>query len=249
MNRHSKNQTIDRNSPIPIYKQIKQILIEELQAINGETGQPFSTEQELVKRFHVSRAPVRMALKELANEGYVYRERAKGTFPVQGFPVKPPGLDLGVMDFFRKQGRPVTSQVLNMDRVNSPEKHRALFGPESDEVLSISRLILVQNKPLVWTQTYLDLPEDFQPNVRELEEIGNVFVLLERDLGISLSRGEHQIWATSATPEEAQVLGLTQGDPVLIMETTMYTRNDHFVGWRRAIHKADDYKYAFTVIR
>lgn len=38
------------------------------------------TEEALITCFHVSRAPVRQALKELGDEGYVYRERAKGTF-------------------------------------------------------------------------------------------------------------------------------------------------------------------------
>jgi GntR family transcriptional regulator len=246
----AKKHTIDRSSGIPIYKQIKQILIEELQ-VSEATSRPFSTEQELCQRFHVSRAPVRQALKELANEGYVYRERAKGTFPVQGLPVRPPGLELGgLVDYFRKQGMEVNSQVLDVDRVQPPKNQHALFALElSDEVLHISRLIWFQEKPLVWTQTYLAVPEDFQPDARELEEVGNVFYLLERDLGISLSRGEHQIWATSASHEEAEALGVTLGDPILVIETTMYTRNDRLIGWRRAVHKAEDYKYAFTVNR
>src|SRR4051812_48324182 len=96
---------IDRNSAIPLYKQIKHILIEELREKDGQQGRPFSTEQELTHRFHVSRAPVRQALKELADEGYVYRERAKGTFPVQEVPVRPPGLELGgLVSYLREQG-------------------------------------------------------------------------------------------------------------------------------------------------
>ncbi|WP_157076758.1 GntR family transcriptional regulator, partial [Halalkalibacter krulwichiae] len=66
--------TIDRTSPVPLYKQIKEILIAELRANMDGPLRPISTEEELVLRFHVSRAPVRQALKELADEGYVYRE-------------------------------------------------------------------------------------------------------------------------------------------------------------------------------
>src|SRR4051794_36207154 len=175
MTKHNKKLTINRSTSIPLYKQIKQILIEELQDANGKTGRPFSTEQELVQRFHVSRAPVRQALKELTIEGYVYRERAKGTFPVQGFPVRPPGLELGgLVDYFRKQGMEVDSQVLDVDRVQPPKNQLTLFDLEpNDKVLYISRLILFHEKPLVWTQTYLSVPEGFQPDVRELEEVGN----------------------------------------------------------------------------
>ena len=95
MVKHPIKPTIDRSSSVPLYKQIKEILIKEIQAAVGDYGRPISTENELVERFHVSRAPVRQELKELVDEGYVYRERAKGTFPVQELPVRPPGLELG----------------------------------------------------------------------------------------------------------------------------------------------------------
>jgi GntR family transcriptional regulator len=39
------------------------------------------------------------------------------------------------------------------------------------------------------------------------------------------------------------------GDPVLVIETKLYTRNDRLIGWRRAVHRADDYKFSVTVNR
>ncbi|SDI43062.1 transcriptional regulator, GntR family [Alteribacillus persepolensis] len=244
-------RTIDRNSSVPLYKQIKEILIEELRAASNEPVRPISTEEELVRRFHVSRAPVRQALKDLANEGYVYRERAKGTFPVRDLPIRPPGLQLGgLVGYLREQGLETDSQVLDVGRVQPPENVRSVLGlNQQDKVLKVSRLIFVQEKPLVWTQTYLNVPEDFEPSARELEESESVFLLLERSHGISLSRGEHQIWATGAAVKEAQTLRVDAGDPILMGETKMYTRDDHLIGWRKAAHRADDYKYSFTVHR
>ena len=243
--------TVDRNSPIPLYRQIKQILLKELQAADSGADRPFSTEEELIHRFHVSRAPVRQALKELSDEGYVYRERAKGTFPVQGLQVRPPALVLGgLVGYLREQGLNPQSRVADVRHVRPPERVRALLGlGPSDEVLTIGRLILVQGKGLVWSRTYLCVPETYQPSARELEEAGSAFVLLERDLGISLSRAEHQIWATAVGSEEARALGVRKGDPVLVMETKMYTRSGRLGGWRRVIHRADEYKYVFTMSR
>src|SRR3954464_8875045 len=118
MVKQATKPTIDRSSAVPLYKQIKEILISEIQAAVGETGRPISTEHELVQRFHVSRAPVRQALKELADEGYVYRERAKGTFPVHELPVLPPGLELGgLVGFLRDQGIDCTSEILGVEPV------------------------------------------------------------------------------------------------------------------------------------
>jgi GntR family transcriptional regulator len=248
---HAKKITIDRSSSVPLYKQIKEILIKEIQAASGEAGRPISTEHELVQRFHVSRAPVRQALKELADEGYVYRERAKGTFPVQELPVRPPGLELGgLVGFLRDQGLECSSKILSVDRVLSSEKLCAILGLEqSDTLFRTSRLILLKGKPLVWTQTYLLVSEEFQPSKQEVENVDSVFALLESEQGIYISRGDHQISASSASSMEAEVLGIRAGDPVLIIETKLYTRNDRLIGWRRAIHKADEYKFSFTVNR
>lgn len=51
MVKHAAKPTINRSSLVPLYKQIKEILIKEIQAAVGETGRPFSTEHELVQRF------------------------------------------------------------------------------------------------------------------------------------------------------------------------------------------------------
>lgn len=194
---------------------------------------------------------VRQALKELANEGYVYRERAKGTFPVQELPVRPPGLELGgLVGFLREQGMDCNSKILSVDRVLPTENLCEILRIEpSEKVLRISRLILLKKNPLVWTQTYMLVSEDFQPTARELEVAESVFVLLENEQGTFISRGDHQVYASGANQMEAEVLGINEGDPVLVMETKLFTRNDHLIGWRKAIHRAADYKLSFTVNR
>ena len=243
--------TINRSSPIPIYQQIKQILIEELMNNTEKNGLPFSTEKELVERFNVSRAPVRQALRELQNEGYVYRERAKGTFPVQGAPVRPPGLELGgLMDYLKEQGMEADSRILEAGHELPPKKIADFLSVRERKALfRVSRLILFEESPLVWTQTYIHAPKSFNPRASELEKAGSVFTLLEQDQGVTVSQGENEIWATGAKRKEAEILGVDEGDPILVMETKLYTREGNRIGWRKAIHKADVYKYSFTVKR
>ncbi len=251
MTMHVQKQTIDRQSPIPLYKQIKEILIRELQGASVATDRPFSTEYGLVERFRVSRAPVRQALKELADEGYVYRERAKGTFPVQELPIRPLGLELGgLVAFLRDQGMDCNSKLLSVDRVLPTRNLCTILRIEpSKQVLRISRLIFLEGKPIVWAQTYLLVSEDFQPSARELDEVESVFKLLENEKGIFISRGDHQIHASGASRMEAEVLDIEDNTPVLVTETKLYTRDDRLIGWRKAVHIADDYKISFTVNR
>lgn len=244
-------QLIDRSSTLPLYSQIKQILISEMQDV-GRGAVPALTEASLIKRFHVSRAPIRQALKELVDEGYVVRQRAKGTFPVRGVNVRlPPALELGGLTrYLTEQGLKPTSRVTGLERVDAPEEVREALGLESPgKLLYLQRVISVKGAPLVWARTYLCTPPDFFPDIGALERTGTVFALIEQALGLVFTRGEQSIWASGASPDEAQALDVRVGAPVLVTVTTMFTNEGQPGGWRRAVHRAEDFKYAFGLSR
>ena len=71
---------LDSKQPIPIYFQLKTLLIEEI--LTGKYGADgrLPTEHELCERFRISRTPVSRALAELADEGILIRHRRRGTF-------------------------------------------------------------------------------------------------------------------------------------------------------------------------
>lgn len=68
------------DQPIPIYFQLKTLLLEEiLGGVYGRDGQ-LPTEHELCDLYGISRTPVSRALSELAEEGVILRHRRRGTF-------------------------------------------------------------------------------------------------------------------------------------------------------------------------
>ncbi|HQE91532.1 MAG TPA: extracellular solute-binding protein [Anaerolineae bacterium] len=71
---------VDRDSPIPIYYQLKLHFKQQMEANILRPGDRLPTEIELCSQYNVSRAPVRQALTELAHEGYLYRRAGQGTF-------------------------------------------------------------------------------------------------------------------------------------------------------------------------
>jgi ABC-type glycerol-3-phosphate transport system substrate-binding protein len=71
---------IDPKLPIPVYFQLKTLLLEEiLEGRYGPDGR-LPTEHQLCERHKISRTPVTRALSELAAEGVVIRHRRRGTF-------------------------------------------------------------------------------------------------------------------------------------------------------------------------
>ncbi len=71
---------IDPQQPIPIYFQLKTLLLEEILAGTYPPGSRLPTEHELCERLGVSRTPVSRALSELASEGVILRRRRSGSF-------------------------------------------------------------------------------------------------------------------------------------------------------------------------
>ena len=72
-------QVIDPGSPIPLYYQLKTLLLEDIVSGAYPPGERLPTEHELCEIYGISRTPARRALTELANEGVILRARRRGT--------------------------------------------------------------------------------------------------------------------------------------------------------------------------
>lgn len=242
---------LDLSSGVPIYRQIKDLLRAEIAEGRADPAKPM-TEAQLLKRFGVSRAPIRQALQELTNEGYVYRQQGKGTFPVTGARVdRPADVRPGALyEYLSERGLHPTSRVSGIERADPPARIRQRLGIEADErLLHFTRLMSVEDEPLVDANIYIRAPEDFTPTAAVLEEAGSAFELLEREFGITLDRAEHEAWATAATPDQAAALGVSEGSPLLVIETTFFTTGGLPSGWRSAVHQAEEFKYHFVTSR
>lgn len=71
---------IERDSPVPIYHQLKTLIREQIESGLWRPGDRIPTEDELCRLYSISRSPVRQALKELVYEGVLVRRPGAGTF-------------------------------------------------------------------------------------------------------------------------------------------------------------------------
>ena len=78
---------IDRSSPIPIYHQLKSLIRERIENGHWRPGDRLPTEYEFCERYAISRAPVRQALAQLAQDGLLRRHAGLGTFVSDAAPM------------------------------------------------------------------------------------------------------------------------------------------------------------------
>lgn len=242
------NKELDPSTGVPLYRQIKDILSAEISAGSLNAATPI-TEALLLERFKVSRAPIRQALKELSDEGFVYRKQGKGTFPVPGRRIDR-SADTRAGALFQQltaQGLNTSTTVGQLARILPPPHVQKKLGLEVNEsVLHFVRLISVDNIPLTHSSIYLRTPVEFTPDISELQGGLSAFELLERDFGIKLVESENEAWATAASTQQAEQLQVPVGNPLLAIETVFITKGGAPTGFRFAIHRSEEFKYHFT---
>lgn len=71
---------LNKNSSIPVYYQLKEIIQKRIQSSEYVEGGIIPSERELAKDFGISRMTVRQALNQMVAEGSLVREKGRGTF-------------------------------------------------------------------------------------------------------------------------------------------------------------------------
>lgn len=242
-----RSTALDRGSGMPLHRQIRDILAAELAADGAPTGA--MTEKELMTRFRVSRPTIRQALNELVQDGLVYRERAKGTFPVPRLRVeRPPTVKFGnLLGYLSDIGLDPSTEVEDIRRtVPPPDVAEALSLEAGETVFTYARRVIAQGDPVSWSRIYIRSPETFHPEKAALEAIGSGLALLEEQEGVVFARSNHHVWAKAASHEEAEALELPDGSPVQVIETIAYTREGRPGVWRHVVNRPEQIRHAFT---
>ncbi|NYI43986.1 GntR family transcriptional regulator [Nocardioides aromaticivorans] len=198
-------------------------------------GTPAPSERELVDRFGVARMTVRQALDALVGEGVLERHPGRGTF-VAGPRRTATGVR-GLTDELALRGVAVETRTLVAESVPAGEAMAGAFRVHPEEPLvRWVRLRVGDGRPVCLSETYL--PAAFA---------GDLLDHLPASLYDELAaRGHRPTWAEDAvsaglaTDEEATLLELPQGSPVLRL-TRRALDGETVVEMSRSVLRGEDY--------
>jgi len=71
---------INKYSTVPLYCQLKNIILEKIETNEYKEDSKIPSEQDLCEEYSISRPTVRQAINELTNNGQLYKLKGKGTF-------------------------------------------------------------------------------------------------------------------------------------------------------------------------
>lgn len=233
---------LDRESPTPIFAQIRARLEEAISLGEFVPHQRIPSERQLSDRFGVSRMTVRQALDALTDDRLLYSLPGKGTFVADRKIIEQPLLHLTsfTQDILARGMRP-SSRLLEGRIMQASFELARLFGlAPTVEIVQVTRLRLADDEPLAIEAVHL--PAALVPGLLERDLAAeSLYVILGRDYGLVLASARQTIEAAEPTPDEQRILGLDAPRPVLRISRLTSDSSGRVVEYVRSVYRGDRY--------
>ncbi|HEY1317106.1 MAG TPA: GntR family transcriptional regulator [Gaiella sp.] len=206
--------------PVPRYLTIEQSLRARVGALEPHDRMP--SDAQLCEEFHVSRMTARGAVQRLVQEGLVYRVPGRGTFVAPARASRTASRILSFSDEMRRSGRAPRSRVVErLVRPATPEEGRRL---DTVDVLVLRRVRAADGEPVA-LETAVFSVERVPPLLEADLEAESLFDTLA-DAGLVPTAGHAVITAEGANAEDARLLGVRRGSPLLVERRLITDQDD-----------------------
>lgn len=228
---------IDKSLPIPLYYQLKELIIEHIDNGTYEEDQMIPTEFELIDKYELSRTTVRQALNELVSEGYLYRKKGVGTFVsnktlrdlqkkhLQNNPV------YQIPHMIEKQGQITSTKFLEVkEEEASDEVAEALNISIGDKVWVMDRLRYANDTLVSFSRSYLqkNLIDDFNKDAESASQ--NYHRYLDSK-GYPIEIIDESLHPDKLNEEVSQIMGMKNKQVVMLIKDYGLLKNGKTVDY------------------
>jgi GntR family transcriptional regulator, N-acetylglucosamine utilization regulator len=236
----------DPHSPIPLYHQIHLDLKNLIQSGKIPTDAILPPELQLCRAYKVGRHTMRMAISGLVDDGLVERFPGRGTFVNNQSQRLNFYLDRSFSQQIREMGYLPHSQVLRTDLGQVDESSpRALQKMAGAACLRLERLRFGDTIPISIQFTTV-LTENCSGIERHDFSQESLYEVLAREYHLSIVQIQHVVRAVAANPQQAELLDIAIGVPLLFVGTTAFLENRQTIECSESFYRADLYEYSTT---
>ena len=241
---------VDRNSPVPLYYQIKEIIKEYIKEKNLKPHDMLPPEEELSKMFKVSRMTVRQAMKELQIEGIIYRLKGKGTFVAEKARISDLAHLKGFSEELEEMGKEHRSIVLFNDLVEPPDPVLEEFKLEKGtKILLLKRIRYEGDIPRAIEEAYLNTiayPKIEIVTKKDMEK-ESLYKILRDELSIVPTLARETIEIHEASKDEAKLLEIGKGTCLFKRVRITSSQEDVVFEYTVSLYRPDGFKLSYVV--
>lgn len=239
---------LDKSVPIPLYFQLKELILKQIKDGTYKVEDPIPTEKELSEMYNISRTTVRQAITELVQEGWLYRVKSKGTF------VRNPKISQSFTqaigsfnDQIRALGMNPSTEVLDFKVINAPESvAEQLKLQQKDKVIYIHRRRFADNEPIVMVKTYL--PYEKCRFVLDHNLVnGSLYSILGTKNETTISKILRYIEAVEANDYDVENLDVAPGSAIQKFLSIGYNADDEPLEYSLARYRGDKNRFEIVI--
>jgi GntR family transcriptional regulator len=241
--------TLSKDLPIPLYHQLKTLLLERIRKGEMKPNDRLPAEDELAATHGVSKATVRQALNDLAIAGVLRREQGRGTFVAEPKLAQGPREMTSFTDEMRSLGLHPASKVLTQEIIKADvDMAEKLRVAEGAQVMRLQRLRLADGEPMGIQTAYLSLA--LAPRLVEEEFTdASLYEALERKYGLWPARAQETYVAVLLDRAEAKLLKVAVASPALSAVRVSYLSSGQPLEVTYSIMRGDRYQIVLDLTR
>jgi GntR family transcriptional regulator len=240
---------LNKQRGLALYAQVTEAVGGMIASQGLSPGDPLPTEEQLQSAFGVSRATIRDALAQLEREHLVERRQGVGTFVARP-PLK---RDLQALTSFSEdmtsRGLRPSSRLLSYDK-----PARGDIPAEFDGVplIRVMRLRLANGEPFGVHDTLI--PQEIAERIgftteRLAQDESLSFYASLEAAGYHIEEGREHLAATSADPQQARLLNLHPGAPLMRVVRLSWSANGQLLEHITAHYLSERYDYVINLRR
>lgn len=213
---------INKKIPIPLYYQLKELILNDIHTGVYQDGDLIPTEKELMDRYDLSRTTVRQALNDLVYEGMLKRKKGVGTFVHLN-------KDEDAVDFVKMpismlikgEGYRLHCELLSFTQEKASKRLAdTLCLANNAPVYVMERIRYGDNTPMIYSRSFLSC--ELVPGLEnDYMTACNGFHDYLRSQGLRIAKIKKSITATNANKRAVEILKLPNTNYPVMMETDL----------------------------
>jgi GntR family transcriptional regulator len=234
---------INKDGSVPLYRQLKNQLLQEIQSGALGLGSRVASERELSQRYGISRMTARKAIEELARDRYLIRIIGKGTYVTSAQRTSEFLQIVSFTEDMKRQGYSVASKVLRFE-IQAPtgKVMDRLKLRSSDRVVCLERIRYANGIPTAIQTSYLVhalCPGLLNHNFSR----DSLYRVLSEDLGLRLSFSSNTLESRISHREEMRRLRLTHPIGLFVLDQTTFLEQGDPIEYVVSVFRGDRYKF------
>nr|WP_255437592.1 GntR family transcriptional regulator [Thalassobacillus sp. CUG 92003] len=231
-----------------MYYQIEEDIKIKIDNNEYATGDVIPSERDLSETYDVSRMTVRQAVNNLVNEGFLFRQKGRGTF------VSEKKIEQGLQGMtsftedMKQRGMTASNKLLSFEKVKAPQSiAEKLELSEAASVVMVQRIRFADEQPMAVETTYI--PLTLFPHMQAEDIQGSFYQYVEKVQPYKIGKAKQIIEASTANEQEMEYLQVSEHSAVLLIERQSRLENGTPFEVVKSAYRADRYKFISDIHR